>query len=108
MWSYIRTHEVVVYSKFHRNPFSGFRAALGRNLTIPITLAIGFYNSLYYRTVLLRPDLQNFEVGVISRMEVVDPAQLRLQQLTDTVTDVDEMFTVCRRHCQPSSSLKFT
>jgi len=28
----------------------GFRSNGGRNLTIPITLAVDFYNSLYYRT----------------------------------------------------------
>jgi len=36
---------------FHRNPLRGFGAPGGRNLPIPITLAIGFYNSLqlHYR-----------------------------------------------------------
>jgi len=33
-----------MYCKFHRNPFRGF----GAPLAIPITLAIGYYNSLYY------------------------------------------------------------
>jgi len=46
VWSY---PDVVIYSKFHRNPFRGFGAPGGRNLPIPITLAIGFYNSLHYR-----------------------------------------------------------
>ena len=40
------THDVVIYSKFHQNPFRGFEAPGGRNLAFPITLAIGFYNSL--------------------------------------------------------------
>jgi len=43
--------DVVIYSKFHQNPFWGFGATEGRNLVIPITLAIGFYNSLYYTVV---------------------------------------------------------
>jgi len=47
---YAQTPDVVTYSKFHRNPFRGFGTPRGdRNLPIPITLAIGFYNSLYYR-----------------------------------------------------------
>ena len=46
MWSY---PDVVIYSKFHRNPLRGFGAPGGRNLPIPITLSIGFYNSLHYR-----------------------------------------------------------
>ena len=33
---------------FHRNPLRGFGAPGGRNLPIPITLAIGFDNSLHY------------------------------------------------------------
>ena len=46
------TRDVVIglYSEFHRNPFRGFGAPGGQNLAFPITLAIGFYNSLYYRT----------------------------------------------------------
>ena len=46
------TQDVVrpTYSKFHRNRFRGFGATRGRNLPFSITLAIGFYNSLYYRT----------------------------------------------------------
>jgi len=39
--------DVVIYSKFHWSPFRRFRATVGRNLAFPITLAIGFYNSLY-------------------------------------------------------------
>ena len=49
------TPDVVIYSKFHRNPFRGLGAPGGRNLRIPITLGIGFYNSLYYRTSRDRP-----------------------------------------------------
>ena len=33
----------------YRNPLRGFGAPGSRNLPIPITLAIGFYNSLHYR-----------------------------------------------------------
>jgi len=44
------TRDVVIHSKFHWNPFRGFGAPLGQNLAFPITLAIRFYNSLYYRT----------------------------------------------------------
>ena len=44
------TRDPVIYSKFHRNPFRGFRATGGQNLAFPITLACRFYNSLYYRT----------------------------------------------------------
>jgi len=39
------TPDLVIYSKFHRNSFRDFGAPGGRNLPIPITLAIGFYNS---------------------------------------------------------------
>jgi len=38
---------VVLYIKFR---FSGFAGVGGRKLLFPITLAIGLYNSLYYRT----------------------------------------------------------
>jgi len=41
--------DLVIYSKFHRNPFMGFGAPVGRNLPFFITLSIGFYNSLYNR-----------------------------------------------------------
>ena len=41
---------VVLRFEFHQNRLSGFRAVGGRNLPIPIDLAIGLYNSLYYRT----------------------------------------------------------
>ena len=44
------TRDVVIYSKFHRNPFRRFGAPGGQNMAFPITLAIGFYNSLYFRT----------------------------------------------------------
>ena len=44
------TRGPVIYSKFHRNPFRGFRTPGGQNLAFPITLASRFYNSLYYRT----------------------------------------------------------
>jgi len=33
---------MVTRSKFHQNPFRGLRATGGRNLPIPLTLAIGF------------------------------------------------------------------
>ena len=39
-----------IYSKFYQNPLRGFGALGGRNLPFPITLAICFYNILYYRT----------------------------------------------------------
>ena len=39
-----------VLAYIHRNPFRGFGAPGGQNLAFPITLAICFYNSLYYRT----------------------------------------------------------
>jgi len=44
------TRDLVICSKFHRNPFRGFGAPGGQNLASPITLATRFYNSLYYRT----------------------------------------------------------
>jgi len=47
VWLYPRRS---YYSKFHRNPLRGFGAPWGRNLAIPITFDMGFYNSLYYRT----------------------------------------------------------
>jgi len=40
------THGVVIYSKFYLNWFCIFRATVGRNLVIPITLTTDFYNSL--------------------------------------------------------------
>ena len=36
--------------EFHQNRLIGFGAVGGQNLPIPIDLAIGLYNSLYYRT----------------------------------------------------------
>jgi len=47
-WIYMfgHTRDLVIYSKFKRNPFTGFGATAGRNLPFPITLAIGFYNRL--------------------------------------------------------------
>jgi len=40
MWICVCGHapDIVIYSKFHRNPFRGFGAPGGRNLPIPITL----------------------------------------------------------------------
>ena len=46
---YGHTPDVVIDSKFRRNPLRGIGAPGGQNLPIPITLAIGFYNSLHYR-----------------------------------------------------------
>ena len=37
---------VVLRFEFHQNRLSGFGAVEGRNLPIPIDLAIGLYNSL--------------------------------------------------------------
>ena len=45
------TRDLVIYSRFHRNLFRCFGAIGGRSLAFPITLAIGFYSSLYYRTI---------------------------------------------------------
>ena len=36
------THDMVIYSLFHRNPFRGFAAPGGQNLAFAITLAIAF------------------------------------------------------------------
>jgi len=44
------TRDLIICSKFHQNPFGGFEAPGRQNLAFPITLAIRFYNSLYYRT----------------------------------------------------------
>jgi len=41
---------VVLYFKFYKNRSSGFGAVGGRKSPFPVTLAIGLYNSLYYRT----------------------------------------------------------
>jgi len=49
---------------FHRNPLRGFGAPGGRNLPIPITLAIGFYNSLHYRASRDSSKKQRFELEV--------------------------------------------
>ena len=47
-----RTHDVVIYSKFHRKPFRGFGAiGGGRNFAVPITLWLLFLNNLYYRSI---------------------------------------------------------
>ena len=45
------TRDLVIYSRFHRNLFRCFGATGGRSLAFPITLAIGFYSSLYYHTI---------------------------------------------------------
>ena len=47
---------LVIYCKFHLNPFRGLGAIGGRNLAIPITSAISFYNSFYYGTHILHSD----------------------------------------------------
>ena len=49
-WIYVCGHirEIVIYFKFHRNPFQGFGATGCRNLSSPIDLASGLYSSLYY------------------------------------------------------------
>ena len=44
------TCDLVIYFKFHRNPFRGFGAPGGQILAFLSTLAIHFCNSLYYRT----------------------------------------------------------
>jgi len=51
MWICLCGHtpDMVIYSKFHRNPFRGLGAPGGRNFPITITLVIGFYNRLHYR-----------------------------------------------------------
>ena len=41
---------VVLYFKFYYNRSSGFAAVGGRKSAFPISLAIGLYNSSYYRT----------------------------------------------------------
>jgi len=41
---------IVLKFEFHQHRLSGFGAVGGRNLPLPIDLAIGLYNSLYYRT----------------------------------------------------------
>ena len=56
-------------SKFHRNPFRGFGAPGGQNLAFLITLAIRFYNSLYYRT---SRDV-NKDRGVKNKAKATDP-----------------------------------
>jgi len=43
-------HMLVLTFEFHQNRLSGFGVVGGGNLSIPIDLAIGLYNSLYYRT----------------------------------------------------------
>ena len=42
--------EIVIYPKFHQNPFKGFEATRCQNLSCPIDLASGVYNSSYYCT----------------------------------------------------------
>ena len=42
------TRDLIIYSKFNRNPFRCFGATGGQNLPVPITLPIGFCNSLHY------------------------------------------------------------
>jgi len=41
---------IVLSFEFHQNRLTGSGAVGSRNLPIPIDLAIGLYNSLYYRT----------------------------------------------------------
>ena len=44
---------VDLHIKFYQNRPGGFEAVDGRISPFPITLAIGLYNSLYYRTSLI-------------------------------------------------------
>ena len=46
------TCDLVIYCRFCQNLFRGFGATRGRNLPFPVTLAIGFYDSLYRQLVL--------------------------------------------------------
>ena len=64
------SHDPVIYSKFHRNPFRGFGAPSGgQNLAFPITLATRFYNSLYYCTSRDKPWL--FAFNLLPRQQKV-------------------------------------
>ena len=46
---------VVLHFKFYYNRSSGLAAVGGRKSPFPTTLAIGLYNSLYYRTAVICP-----------------------------------------------------
>jgi len=67
MWICVCGHisEIVIYSKFHRNPFEGFGATGCRNLPFSIALASGLYNSLYYHT---HCDTQNCRLYIHKHM----------------------------------------
>ena len=43
------TPDVIIYSRFHQNPFRGFGIPEGRKFGFSITFGSGFYNSLDYR-----------------------------------------------------------
>ena len=45
-----RVRKVVIYFKFHENRSRGLGAVGDRKSPSPIDLALGLYNSLYYRT----------------------------------------------------------
>ena len=60
------TRDVVIYSRFHQNPSRGFGATGGRNLPFSIALAIGFYNSMYYRSSAVTHITQYFRTTQIS------------------------------------------
>ena len=59
---------VVMYIEFYINRFSSFAAVGGRKSPFPITLAIGLYDSLYYRT-------SQSVSGTLNRPRVVAPSK---------------------------------
>ena len=71
-------HDIVIYFKFHRNPFTGFGAPGGRKLPFPITLPTGFYNSMYCATV----------KGVTSRVQLINVFSVAQYRLSGTIVCV--------------------
>ena len=86
MWSYPgHTPDVVIHSKFHSNPFRGLGAPRGRNLPIPITLAVGFYNSLHY--------CASRDTYVTNRKACVSVIELTVKLLRRNIDKTDLVWT---------------
>jgi len=50
IYIYIYISDIVIYFKFHENRCRRFGAVGDRKLHSPVDLAVGLYNSVYYRT----------------------------------------------------------
>jgi len=93
-------HDVVICSKFYRNPFMGFEGPLGRNLPFPITLVISFY---YFTTAWVSKPWQAVITVCFFSISAEDVnwdfTSIVITSCSHTVT-VMVISTVYRRRCE--------